>query len=108
MPDLVYPPLIAEARTMNEPMNTGDADLDLPASYGARKKESSMTMSKSDTLSAIMELNGTAKPDFLVEFSNDELARYLDRLLELPGSTPESKPRRTVTAATRGARPAAR
>ncbi len=57
-----------------------------------------MTMSKNDTLSAIMELNETARPDFLVEFSNDELARYLDRLLELPGSTSELEPRQTVTA----------
>ena len=35
---------------------------------------------KSDTIDAIRRLNPTAKPDFLAEFSNNELAEYLDRL----------------------------
>jgi hypothetical protein len=35
---------------------------------------------KSDTIDAIRRLNPTAKPDFLAEFSNNELAEYLGRL----------------------------
>lgn len=37
-------------------------------------------MPKCDTIDAIRRLNPTATPEFLVEFSNDELAQYLDRL----------------------------
>ena len=37
-------------------------------------------MPKSDTIDAIRRLNPTAKPGFLAEFSNNELAEYLDRL----------------------------
>lgn len=37
-------------------------------------------MSKSDTIEAIVNLNPTAKPDFLADFSNDDLHRYLHRL----------------------------
>ena len=44
-------------------------------------------MPKSDTLSAIMELNPTARPTFLAEFSNEDLLRYLDRLTALPVSS---------------------
>ena len=51
---------------------------------------------KSDTIVAIMELNPTANPAFLAEFSNDELWEYLYRLAERtefqppPGSTPNA------------------
>ena len=38
-------------------------------------------MPKRDTIDAIREFNTTASPDFLAEFSNDDLARYLDRLV---------------------------
>ena len=37
-------------------------------------------MTKSDTIEAIQRLNPTVRPDFLAEFSTDELVRYLDRL----------------------------
>ena len=44
-----------------------------------------MTMKK-QTLESIVRLNPTAAPEFLAEFSHDELARYLDRLSSLrPG-----------------------
>ena len=44
-----------------------------------------MTM-KDQTLESIVRLNPTANPEFLAEFSHDELARYLDRLNSLrPG-----------------------
>lgn len=38
---------------------------------------------KDQTLESIVRLNPTAAPEFLAEFSNDELARYLDRLNSL-------------------------
>lgn len=37
-------------------------------------------MSKSDTIEAILNLNPTAKPEFLADFSNDDLHEYLHRL----------------------------
>jgi len=37
-------------------------------------------MPKSDTIAAILRLNPTADPEFLVEFSNAELIDYLRRL----------------------------
>ena len=37
-------------------------------------------MPKSDTIDAIRRLNFTADPQFLAEFPNDELVRYLARL----------------------------
>ncbi len=37
-------------------------------------------MPKSDTIEAILSLNPTAKPDFLAEFSNEDLHDYLHRL----------------------------
>jgi hypothetical protein len=37
-------------------------------------------MPKSDTIEAIMQLNPTARPTFLAEFSNSELGDYLRRL----------------------------
>lgn len=37
---------------------------------------------KSDTIVAIMELNPSADPAFLAEFSNDELWEYLYRLAD--------------------------
>ena len=38
-------------------------------------------MPKRDTIDAIREFNTTASPDFLAGFSNDDLGRYLDRLV---------------------------
>ncbi len=35
---------------------------------------------KSDTMSAIMQLNMTARPEFLANFSNQQLCQYLQRL----------------------------
>ncbi len=35
---------------------------------------------RSDTINAIRRLNTTASPEFLAEFSDDQLARYLKRL----------------------------
>lgn len=35
---------------------------------------------KTDTMSAIMQLNISARPEFLAEFSNQELCHYLQRL----------------------------
>lgn len=44
-----------------------------------------MTM-KNQTLESIVRLNPTAAPEFLAEFSHEELALYLDRLNSLrPG-----------------------
>lgn len=37
-------------------------------------------MPKSDTIDAIRKLNPSANPDFLAEFSKDQLGEYLDRL----------------------------
>ena len=37
-------------------------------------------MTKSDTIDTIMQLNPTATPEFLAEFTQDELGRYLARL----------------------------
>lgn len=37
-------------------------------------------MTKSTTIEAIRTLNPTASPDFLAEFSPDELSQYLERL----------------------------
>ncbi|MGB2988099.1 MAG: hypothetical protein WBE26_19705 [Phycisphaerae bacterium] len=42
-------------------------------------------MPKSDTIDAIRNLNPTATPGFLAEFSNDDLSEYLDRLISDPG-----------------------
>ena len=41
-------------------------------------------MTKSDTIDAIRHLNPTADPQFLAEFSGDDLVRYLDRLARSP------------------------
>ncbi|MCH7591614.1 MAG: hypothetical protein IH989_02385 [Planctomycetes bacterium] len=41
-------------------------------------------MPKSDTIEAILSLNPTAKPDFLAEFSNEDLHDYLHRLTFSP------------------------
>ena len=41
-------------------------------------------MPKSDTIDAILSLNPTAKPDFLAEFSNEDLHEYLQRLTFSP------------------------
>ena len=46
-------------------------------------------MSKSDTIEAIVNLNPTAKPEFLAEFSNDDLHQYLHRLAFLPHTADE-------------------
>lgn len=39
-----------------------------------------MVASKSDAIAAIMEMNPTANPAFLSEFSKSDLEQYLDRL----------------------------
>ena len=41
-------------------------------------------MPKSDTISAIIEINPSANPSFLAEFSNQELEEYLHRLRQVP------------------------
>ncbi len=45
-------------------------------------------MTKHDTIDAIRSFNPTANPAFLAEFSNDQLARYLDRLTSLSKAHP--------------------
>jgi hypothetical protein len=40
-------------------------------------------MTKSDTMEAIMRLNPTARPEFLVEFAANELRDYLRQLEDL-------------------------
>ena len=40
-------------------------------------------MGKRELIDYICELNASAKPDFLAEFSEEELTDYLDKLLEL-------------------------
>ena len=40
-------------------------------------------MPKCDTIAAITKLNHSAGPEFLAEFSNDELAEYLRRLTKV-------------------------
>lgn len=44
---------------------------------------------KTDTLTAIMNLNPTATPEFLSEFTNEQLTGYLDRLRRVVGSDPD-------------------
>ena len=39
---------------------------------------------KSDTIAAILQINPTASPEFLTQFSNRELDEYLQRLRQLP------------------------
>lgn len=48
-------------------------------------------MPKGDTITAIQQLNPTADPAFLAEFSLEDLQAYLDRL---------TQPRQAVTAST--------
>lgn len=38
--------------------------------------------SKTETMSAIMQINATARPEFLSEFSNQQLCAYWQRLRE--------------------------
>ncbi len=40
-------------------------------------------MSKNELINYICEINRTAKTDFLEKFSEDELSKYLEHLLEL-------------------------
>jgi len=40
-------------------------------------------MSKMELINYICEINRTAKTDFLEKFSEDELSKYLEHLLEL-------------------------
>ena len=40
-------------------------------------------MSKSELIDCICEINKTAKPEFLTEFSEYELNEYLEHLMEL-------------------------
>ncbi len=40
-------------------------------------------MSKSELIDCICEINKTAKPEFLAEFSEEELKQYLEHLMEL-------------------------
>ena len=44
-------------------------------------------MPKYDTISSIMKLNPTASPEFLAEFTNEELTTYLHRLMRVSGAT---------------------
>lgn len=46
-------------------------------------------MPKDDTIDAIMKLNPSAKPDFLVEFSASELKDYLDQLQRVYDEIPQ-------------------
>lgn len=41
-------------------------------------------MTKTDTIEAIKQLNPTATPEFLSDFSADELTSYLQRLADRP------------------------
>lgn len=49
----------------------------------SKPKKWRIIMPKSDTITAIMELNPTAHPGFLAEFCNDDLHDYLHRLIEV-------------------------
>jgi hypothetical protein len=40
-------------------------------------------MDKQDLIDRICEINKTAKPEFLADFSRDDLAAYLEHLMEL-------------------------
>jgi NAD kinase len=40
-------------------------------------------MSKRELIECICEINRTAKPGFLANFSQEELTEYLDHLMEL-------------------------
>ncbi len=40
-------------------------------------------MSKRELIDCICEINKTAKPEFLAEFSEEELKQYLEHLMEL-------------------------
>ena len=40
-------------------------------------------MSKRELIECICEINKTAKPEFLAEFSEEELSAYLEHLMEL-------------------------
>ena len=60
-------------------------------------------MPKPDTIDAILRLNAGAEPDYLAEFSADELDQYLRRLVAVcrPAPTTEqARPSRTKRALT--------
>jgi len=40
-------------------------------------------MSKTEVINCICEINKTAKPEFLEDFSEEELNEYLEHLMEL-------------------------
>jgi hypothetical protein len=40
-------------------------------------------MSKTELINCICEINKSAKPDFLEDFSEEELNEYLEHLMEL-------------------------
>ena len=40
-------------------------------------------MSKRELIECICEINKSAKPEFLANFSEEELRKYLDHLMEL-------------------------
>jgi hypothetical protein len=40
-------------------------------------------MSKRELIECICEINKSAKPEFLANFSQEELSEYLDHLMEL-------------------------
>jgi hypothetical protein len=40
-------------------------------------------MSKREIIDCIIEINRTAKPEFLAQFSAEDLDKYLDNLLEV-------------------------
>ncbi len=45
--------------------------------------EGRVHMSKRELIDCICEINKTAKPEFLVAFSEEELKAYLEHLMEL-------------------------
>ncbi len=42
-------------------------------------------MTKREVIEAIRKLNPTAQPEFLAEFSENQLAQYLEQLLHIQG-----------------------
>ncbi len=40
-------------------------------------------MTKKELIDCICEINKSAKPEFLADFSEEELSAYLERLMEL-------------------------
>jgi hypothetical protein len=47
------------------------------------KMARSIRMSKREIIDCIIEINRTARPEFLAQFSAEDLDKYLDNLLEV-------------------------